>query len=91
MDGSYKHVSVRAYQGGDGKHDFDEFAETVIRNLRSRVSVGATTTSEAAGQYRDISFSAARPVAQADWVAAISGAAQACGVLSDQASWSMDG
>jgi phenylalanyl-tRNA synthetase beta subunit len=100
MDGSYKHVSLRVYwelgkstlvdQGRDHEQDFRDFAETVVSNLRSQVSVGTTTTASVPGESRDISFSAARPVAQADWVKAITDAARSCRVLSDQASWSMD-
>jgi hypothetical protein len=98
MDGSYKHVSIRAYwrsgdrAASDNDHgqQFDEFAKAVVVNLRLTASVGASTTGGAHGEYRDIQFSAARPIAQEDWVKAITDAARDCGVLSDQSQWSMD-
>ena len=100
MDGSYKHVSMRVYwrsgpgapvdRNNDQGYYFDEFAKAVVLNLRLDASVGARTTGGARGEYRDIQFSAARPIAQEDWVKAIIDAALDCGVVSDQSQWSMD-
>ena len=99
MDGSYKYVELRLYwelgkstlidQGRDHEQDFEDFANTVIRNLRVQGSVGASTTAGERGTYRDISFSAARPISQGDWAKAITDAVRACGVLTDQSKWSM--
>jgi hypothetical protein len=100
MDGSYKHVSLRVYwelskstlvdQGRNHELDFDDFAESVIRNLQVDGGVGASTTGGTRGEYRDISFSSARPISQEDWVKAITDAVRTCRVLTDQSNWSMD-
>jgi hypothetical protein len=99
MDGSYKHVELRVYwelgkstlvdQRRDHEQDFEDFANAVIRNLRTQGSVGASTTAGARDEYRDISFSAARPISQEDWVKAITDAVRTCCVLTDQSKWSM--
>ncbi len=98
MDGSYKRLSVRVLpQIVDGyetdgayshEKNFDAFAEAVIRGLRTSGTVGAISKNGIGGRYSDIAFTAARPIVQQDWVAAISSASQSCGVVSDQNTWS---
>jgi hypothetical protein len=69
--------------------DFDEFAETVIRELRTSASVGAGVTAGARHEFRDIRFSAARPIAQENWVNAVRKACDKCCLSSDQRTWAM--
>ncbi len=99
MDGSYKEPSLRVSwrltqesitdTHRDHERDFEEFAATVIRELRKIASVGASVTAGARGEYRDIRFSAARPISQEDWVNAIGDACKECSVQSDQRTWAM--
>ena len=100
MDGSYKNVALRVYwelgkstlvdQGRDHERDFDDFAESVIRDLSIDGSVGTSTTGGVRDVYRDVSFSSGRPISQEDWVKAITDAVRACCLLTDQSSWSME-
>ncbi len=100
MDGSYKQLSVRVspqivhgYET-DRVHshaqNFDAFVEAVIRGLRRSGTVGATVKDGSGGDYRDVAFTAARPIVQQDWVAAVGIAARSCGVVSDQGTWSFE-